>query len=195
MDYKIILASASPRRHQLMQDAGFKFEIRLKNTKETYPLDLDILEVPEYLAGLKAAAFNGELKAGELLITADTVVCIEAKILGKPKDRMGAIEMLHTLSGRKHTVVSGVCLTSIDKQSRFSSFTDVWFRKLSDEEIIYYVDTFKPFDKAGAYGIQEWIGYIGIERIDGSFYNVMGLPVQMLYQKLKEFYQDKNEPI
>lgn len=187
MEYKIILASASPRRHQLMKEAGFSFEIRLKNTIEIFPADMDISAVPEYLAGLKAAAFDGELGPDELLITADTVVCIDAKILGKPENRGHAIEMLKTLSGRKHTVASGVCLTTVGKQERFSVFTDVFFRQLSEEEIVYYVDTFKPFDKAGAYGIQEWIGYVGIERIDGSFYNVMGLPVQALYQKIKEF--------
>ena len=160
MEYKLILASASPRRHQLMCDAGFKFEVRLKHTEEIWPEGLAVEEVPEYLAGLKAKAFDGELKEGELLITADTVVCLDAKILGKPENREHAIEMLHRLSGRKHQVVTGVCLTTLQEHRSFSAYT---------------------------YGIQEWIGYIGIERIEGSFYNVMGLPVQQLYEALRRF--------
>lgn len=187
MDYKIILASASPRRHQLMCDAGFKFNVKLKHTEEVWPEAMDPMEVPEYLACLKATAFNDELNAGELLVTADTVVYLDAKILGKPENREHAIEMLHQLSGRKHTVVTGVCLTTTERRKSFSAYTDVYFKVLTDEEIICYVDNYKPFDKAGAYGIQEWIGYIGIERIEGSFYNVMGLPVQKLYEALKDF--------
>lgn len=187
MDYKIILASGSPRRSQLMRDCGFQFEIRMKDIEEIYPAELPITVVPEYLAKLKAKAFEGELKADELVVTADTVVCIDAKILGKPQNRTVAIEMLETLSGRKHTVVTGVCLTTTEKQESFSVFTDVYFKPLTSGEITYYVDHYKPFDKAGGYGIQEWIGYIGIERIDGSFYNVMGLPVQRLYEALRHF--------
>lgn len=187
MEYKIILASGSPRRHQLMRDAGFDFEVRLKPTEEIYPETLLPEKIPEYLSCLKAAAFQGELKDDELLVTADTIVCLGAKVLGKPHNRENAIEMLHRLSGQKHRVVTGVCLTTSRKQQTFSAFTDVYFKELTDEEIIYYIDRYKPFDKAGAYGIQEWIGYIGIERIDGSFYNVMGLPVQKLYETLKSF--------
>lgn len=187
MKYKIILASGSPRRHQLMRDAGFDFEVRLKSTEEIYPAALSAEKIPEYLSCLKAAAFKDELKEDELLITADTIVCLGAKVLGKPRNRESAIEMLHQLSGRKHKVVTGVCLTTIHKQQTFSVLTDVYFKDLSEEEIIYYIDRYQPFDKAGAYGIQEWIGYIGIERIDGSFYNVMGLPVQKLYETLKSF--------
>lgn len=187
MEYKLILASASPRRHQLMKDAGFKFDIKLKEIDEIWPKDMEAEKVPEYLAHLKAKAFDGELSSGELLITADTIVCLDAKILGKPKDRDGAIEMLRKLSGQKHRVVTGVCLTTFGHSESFSAFTDVFFKELSEEEIIYYVDQYKPFDKAGAYGIQEWIGYIGIKRIEGSFYNVMGLPVQQLYEALKKF--------
>lgn len=187
MEYKIILASGSPRRHQLMRDAGFDFEVRLKPTEEIYPGTLLPEEIPEYLSCLKAAAFKGELKTGELLITADTIVCLGAKVLGKPRNREHAIEMLHQLSGQKHQVVTGVCLTTSERQQTFSAFTDVYFKDLTEEEITYYVDRYKPFDKAGGYGIQEWIGYIGIERIDGSFYNVMGLPVQKLYETLKSF--------
>lgn len=170
-----------------MQDAGFEFTVRVKDTEECYPETLETEKVPIYLAGIKAAAFEGELNPEELLITADTVVCLGANIIGKPKDREDAIEILTRLSGNKHTVITGVCLTTVDKQESFSAFTDVYFRRLTSDEIIYYVDTFKPFDKAGAYGIQEWIGYVGIERIDGSFYNVMGLPVQRLYEVLKKW--------
>ena len=162
-NYKLILASASPRRQQLMKDAGFTFEIRLKDIEETYPRELALEKVPEYLSRVKAEAFRGELKPDEVLVTADTVVCIHDKILGKPVDRTDAIRMLQELSGNRHLVIT-----------------------LSIEEIEFYVDTYKPFDKAGAYGIQEWIGYIGIERIEGSFYNVMGLPVQKLYETLRK---------
>ena len=187
MEYKLILASASPRRHQLMRDAGFEFDVRLKPTEETWPFGMDCRRVPEYLACLKAKAFEGELLPDELLVTADTVVCLDEKILGKPKDRGEAIDMLHRLSGKRHTVVTGVCLTSAEQQKSFSVFTDVFFKELTDDEICHYVDAYQPFDKAGAYGIQEWIGYIGIQRINGSFYNVMGLPVQQLYEALKNF--------
>lgn len=193
MDYKIILASASPRRQQLMRDAGFEFEIRLKETEEIYPETLVSTEVPVYLSRLKAAAFADEIQESELLITADTVVCLGAKILGKPKNREHAVEILHQLSGQKHTVVTGVCLTTRHKQQTFSSFTDVYFKELTEDEIVYYIDRYKPFDKAGAYGIQEWIGYIGIKRIDGSFYNVMGLPVQQLYTTLQSFDKESDK--
>ena len=186
-NYKLILASASPRRQQLMKDAGFTFEVRLKNVEEKYPQELHWENVPEYLSKVKASAFREELKADEVLITADTVVCIHDRILGKPADRKEAISMLRKLSGNRHLVVTGVSVTTRTEQLSFSSRTDVFFKHLSNEEIIFYVDTYKPFDKAGAYGIQEWIGYIGIERIEGSFYNVMGLPVRLLYQELKKF--------
>ena len=185
-NYKLILASASPRRQQLMKDAGFTFEVRLKNVEEKYPQELHLENVPEYLSKVKASAFREELKADEVLITADTVVCIHDRILGKPVDRKEAISMLRELSGNRHLVVTGVSVTTRTEQLSFSSRTDVFFKHLSNEEIIFYVDTYKPFDKAGAYGIQEWIGYIGIERIEGSFYNVMGLPIQKLYETLRK---------
>ena len=185
-NYKLILASASPRRQQLMKDAGFTFEVRLKNVEEKYPQELHWENVPEYLSKVKASAFREELKADEVLITADTVVCIHDRILGKPADRKEAISMLRELSGNRHLVVTGVSVTTRTEQLSFSSRTDVFFKHLSNEEIIFYVDTYKPFDKAGAYGIQEWIGYIGIERIEGSFYNVMGLPIQKLYETLRK---------
>lgn len=185
-NYKLILASASPRRQQLMKDAGFTFEVRLKNVEEKYPQELHLENVPEYLSKVKASAFREELKAEEVLITADTVVCIHDRILGKPADRKEAISMLQELSGNRHLVVTGVSVTTRTEQLSFSSRTDVFFKRLSNEEIEFYVDTYKPFDKAGAYGIQEWIGYIGIERIEGSFYNVMGLPIQKLYETLRK---------
>ena len=185
-NYKLILASASPQRQQLMKDAGFTFEVRLKNVEEKYPQELHWENVPEYLSKVKASAFREELKADEVLITADTVVCIHDRILGKPADRKEAISMLQELSGNRHLVVTGVSVTTRTEQLSFSSRTDVFFKRLSNEEIEFYVDTYKPFDKAGAYGIQEWIGYIGIERIEGSFYNVMGLPIQKLYETLRK---------
>ena len=187
MAYKLILASSSPRRQQLMQEAGFEFEVRLREVPEVYPDTLPVEQVPEYLARLKASAFNGDLQEDELLITADTIVSIHGKVVGKPHDRQQAVAMLRELSGNKHTVISGLCLTTVREQKSCSVCTDVFFRELTEKEIVYYVDRYKPFDKAGAYGIQEWIGYVGIERIDGSFYNVMGLPVQTLCRELKEF--------
>lgn len=185
-NYKLVLASASPRRQQLMKDAGFTFEIRLKDIEENYPSELAPEKVPEYLSRLKAEAFRDELNMNEVLVTADTVVCIHDKILGKPAGRAHAIDMLRELSGNRHLVVTGVSVTTRTEQLSFSAFTNVFFKTLSNEEIEFYVDTYKPFDKAGAYGIQEWIGYIGIERIEGSFYNVMGLPVQKLYETLQK---------
>ncbi len=187
MANKLILASSSPRRQQLMQEAGFEFEVRLREVPEVYPDTLPVEQVPEYLARLKASAFNGDLQEDELLITADTIVSIHGKVVGKPHDRQQAVAMLRELSGNKHTVISGLCLTTVREQKSCSVCTDVFFRELTEKEIVYYVDRYKPFDKAGAYGIQEWIGYVGIERIDGSFYNVMGLPVQTLCRQLKEF--------
>lgn len=184
-NYKLILASASPRRQQLMKDAGLTFEVRLKKIVEDYSKDLPLEKVPEYLSKVKAEAFREELQPDEVLVTADTVVCIHGKILGKPANRAEAIGMLQELSGNRHLVVTGVSVTTKTKQISFSALTNVFFKELSDEEIEYYVDVYKPFDKAGAYGIQEWIGYIGIERIEGSFYNVMGLPVQKLYETLR----------
>lgn len=185
MVYKLILASSSPRRQQLMRAAGLQFEVRCKEVEEIYPSELEVENIPLYLARLKASAFRGEQAKDELLITADTIVCIHNKKVGKPRDKADAIRILEELSGNKHTVITGLCLTTLDEQKCFSVSTDVYFRTLTREEIEYYVEVYKPYDKAGAYGIQEWIGYIGIERIEGSFYNVMGLPVQTLYCQLK----------
>ncbi len=185
--YKVVLASKSPRRQALLKEIVPDFSVQLYDTAETYPSTLKGAQIVEHLANLKASAFDGELADNQLLITADTIVWIDDMVLGKPKDRSGAIAMLRQLSGRKHTVFTGVCLKTNQKKSVFSVATDVFFRPLDDSEITYYVDTFKPFDKAGSYGIQEWIGYVGVERIEGSYFNVMGLPVQRLYQELKKF--------
>lgn len=185
--YEVVLASKSPRRQALLKEIVPEFSVQLRNTAETYPPSLKGAQIVEHLAKLKASAFEGELADGQLLITADTIVWIDDMVLGKPKDRSGAVAMLRQLSGRKHTVFTGVCLKTNQKEQVFSVATDVFFRQLGDDEIIYYVDNYQPFDKAGSYGIQEWIGYVGVERIEGSYFNVMGLPVQRLYQELKKF--------
>ena len=185
--YRVVLASKSPRRQALLKEIVPEFSIMLRDTAETYPPTLVGAQIVEHLAGLKASAFDGELADDQLLITADTIVWLDGSVLGKPKDRSEAIDMLQRLSGCKHTVYTGVCLKTTQKTRVFSVATDVFFRQLDQSEITYYVDTYKPFDKAGSYGIQEWIGYVGVERIEGSYFNVMGLPVQRLYQELKMF--------
>lgn len=185
--YKVVLASKSPRRQSLLKEIVPEFSIMLRDTAETYPPTLAGAQIVEHLAKLKASAFDGELTDDQLLITADTIVWLDDKVLGKPKDRSDAIDMLKRLSGHRHTVYTGVCIKTASKTKVFSVGTDVFFRTLDQSEITYYVDTYKPFDKAGSYGIQEWIGYVGVERIEGSYFNVMGLPVQRLYQELKNF--------
>ena len=191
LDYHLILASASPRRISLLKELNLTFDILPLDVDEVYPPHLTDHEVARFLAGLKADAFPTEkLTDKTILITADTIVCLNDEVLGKPDDREHAIEMLRTLSGKMHKVITGVCLRSKNKQVIFSNETDVYFCNLSDDEIIYYVDQFKPFDKAGAYGIQECIGYIGIEKIEGSYFNVMGLPVQQLYSELGKFISE-----
>ncbi len=186
-DYNYILASKSPRRNQLLKSLGIEFEIKTKEVEEKYPDNLSKEEIPVFLAELKAKPFLQGLKANDLLITADTIVWFEGKVLGKPKDKPEAIKMLQLLSGNEHKVISGVCLTTIHKQNSFSSISNVQFKTLTKREIDYYVSEFKPYDKAGAYGIQEWIGTIGITHIEGSFYNVMGLPIQKLYAEIQKF--------
>jgi len=189
--YKVILASKSPRRQHLIGELGVNFEVRLNSdTDESYPSYLSFNEIPIYLAQKKAEPFIKSLSASEILITSDTIVWCDNTIVGKPIDRNDAVAILHQLSDKKHVVVTGVMLTNGVKSKTFSAHTDVFFRKLTDEEIEYYVDTFKPFDKAGAYGIQEWIGYVGVERIEGSYFNVMGLPVQKLYLELSSFIDE-----
>lgn len=180
---KIILASNSPRRKELLSGLGVDFEVKvLKGVDESYPESLPTTDVAEYIAAEKAAAYT--VKDDELLITADTVVIVGRDILGKPADAADACGMLRELSGKTHQVVTGVCLTTSKEQRRFSVTTDVTFKQLSDAEINYYVDKYKPYDKAGAYGIQEWIGYIGVTALSGSYYNVMGFPVQRVYEEL-----------
>ena len=186
-DYNYILASRSPRRAQLLKSLGIDFKVIVKEVDESYPSILKNEEIPVYLAKLKARPFLNDMGEKDLVITADTIVCLDGKVLGKPKNKKEAHQMLNELSGKNHKVISGVCLTSKNKQLSFFSASDVYFKKLTGEEIDYYVSTFKPFDKAGAYGIQEWIGSIGISHIEGSFYNVMGLPVQRLYEEIQKF--------
>ncbi len=186
-DYQLILASQSPRRHQMLKELGLDFKIQTKDVEEVYPDHLKGEQIPIYLAKLKAEAFKLDLNEMELVITADTIVCVDDIVLGKPKNRDEAVEMLQMLSGRSHQVISGVCLKSKHKEVSFSTTTNVHFKELSLEEIDYYIDNYKPFDKAGAYGIQEWIGFVGIDGIEGSYFNVVGLPIQRLYQELSKF--------
>ncbi len=185
---KIILASNSPRRKELLGGLGVDFEVKVLNgVDESYPDTLPAKDVAEYIATEKAAAYT--VQEDELLITADTVVIVGLDILGKPKDAADACRMLRELSGKTHHVVTGVCLTTSKEQRRFSVTTDVTFKQLSDAEIEHYVDKYKPFDKAGAYGIQEWIGYIGVTALNGSYYNVMGFPVQRVYEELTTHFK------
>ncbi len=185
--YEIILASKSPRRQQLLGDLGLKFSVKSMDVDEKFPVNLGMTEVSVYLAELKAKAFRPHLKSNQLVITADTIVWLDGQVLNKPTDYADGFRMLKDLSGKKHQVITGVCLFSTEKKVSFYTLTDVWFKELSDEEIHYYLERYQPYDKAGAYGIQEWIGYIGIYRLEGSFFNVMGLPVQSVYEHLKTF--------
>ena len=187
-NYHIILGSNSPRRRELLAGLDLDFEVKvIPGLEEHYPATLQPEEIPVFLAQQKAAAYIPTLPEKTLLITADTIVWNRNEVIGKPKNREDAIQMLQSLSGHEHHVVTGVCLTTTEKQKAFSVISAVKFATLTNEEIGYYVDKYQPFDKAGAYGIQEWIGYVGVENINGSFYNVMGLPVQRLYQELKKF--------
>lgn len=185
---RIILASRSPRRQQLLAELGIPFEILLKEEmEELFPEELQGVEIPRFLAEMKSKAYEDEIAHQALVITADTIVWVDNQVLGKPTDREDAIRILNQLSGKMHTVFTAVCLRTSEKQLSFDARTDVFFKPLSIEEISYYVDTFKPFDKAGAYGIQEWIGYAAVERIEGSYFNVMGLPIHQLYEELRRF--------
>ena len=186
-NHRLILASASPRRRELLADCDIDFELAEKfECEECYPADLTAEKVAEYLSQLKSNAYPHTLGARDILLTADTVVISRDKILGKPHSEAEAVEMISLLSGATHKVVTGVTLRTTERTISFSAESLVSFRELDAEEISYYVEKYRPLDKAGAYGIQEWIGYIGIEGIEGSFYNVMGLPVQRLYSALKE---------
>ena len=183
--YKVILASNSPRRKELLAGLGVDYEVRtLPDVDESYPETFQGADIPLYIAKEKADAYVAMMQPGELMITADTIVWLDGKLLGKPRDREDALQMLRTMSGRTHEVFTGVCITTTDWQRSFTAQTEVRFATLSEEEIAYYVDNFQPMDKAGAYGVQEWIGFIGVENISGSYYNIMGLPVQKLYREL-----------
>ena len=185
---KYVLASNSPRRKELLAGLGVDFEVRvIDGIDESYPASLPSSQVAQYIAEKKADAYRSSMQADELIITADTVVIVGDEILGKPKDEADAMRMLREISGRTHQVVTGVCLMSASNRRSFSVTTDVTFKELSDAEIQHYVREYRPFDKAGAYGIQEWIGYIGVTGLCGSYYNVMGLPVQRIYTELQTF--------
>jgi len=186
--YQIILASNSPRRKELLGGLDIPFKVRvLDGIDESYPQDLPTKDIAGYISQKKAAAYRQSIAADELIITADTIVILGEKVMGKPKDAGEAKTMLHELSGKTHQVITGVCLTTREKQVCFSVETDVTFKTLSDSEITYYIDHYHPFDKAGAYGIQEWIGHVGVTGMNGSYFNVMGLPVQRIYEALKDF--------
>ena len=189
---RIILASASPRRKELMEGLGLNFTIDTRNNfQEVVPDGLDVNLVPEYLAKGKSYGFHRELEDDEIIITADTMVLCDGKILGKPSDKENAMQMLKMLQSNTHTVITGVCIRSREKEDSFSVTTKVFFNELSDEELDYYIENYRPYDKAGAYGVQEWIGHIGISRIEGSYFNVMGLPVQRLYTELQKFMENR----
>ncbi len=185
LNYDLILASKSPRRQQLLHGLGLSFEVRTKDVDEDFPTHLRAAEIPLYLCEMKADAFIPGMKDHEMLITADTVVWVNDHVLNKPADEQEAFSMIRELSGQRHTVYTGVCLTTTTHRKSFTDATDVFFHPLSDEEIWHYIRGYHPFDKAGSYGAQDFIGYIGIERIEGSYFNVMGLPVHKVYQALK----------
>lgn len=186
--YQITLASKSPRRQELLGMLDVPFKIRVKDgIDESYPSGLPAIEVAEFLSRLKGKAYSEDIRGNDMVITADTIVILDGKIYGKPKNEEDAVNMLMELQGRTHTVASGVCVTTKEKTVSFTTTTEVTFAPLTREEASWYVEKYKPLDKAGAYGIQEWIGCAAVARIDGSFYNVMGLPVHQLYNVLKEF--------
>ncbi|MCH2083004.1 MAG: Maf family protein [Saprospiraceae bacterium] len=184
---KIILASKSPRRSQLLSQAGFQFEIKTKEVQEDFPETMPVEDVAEYLAIKKARASKEVIKEGEILLAADSVVILNNVIYGKPKDRADAQQILKALSGQQHQVITGVCLLSQNKQVSFSGISKVYFKELTTEEIDFYIDTYQPYDKAGAYAIQEWIGLCKIRKIEGTYANIMGLPVDLVFEHLAEF--------
>lgn len=184
----LVLGSKSPRRQALIQELGFPVEVRLDEIEEIYPDTLTADQVPEYLARLKAQPLIGTLQSNEILVTSDTVVLLDGKVMGKPKNAEDAVQMLHRLSGEQHSVISGVSLISLTQAHSFSSRTEVYFSVLTDAEINHYVEKFAPLDKAGSYGIQEWIGYVGVSKIEGCYYNVMGLPLHDVYHAVKTHF-------
>lgn len=185
----LIVASSSPRRQYLMREAGFEFTVEKPDVEEVYPENLPVDQVARYLATLKAEFFRPRLK-DEIVLTADTVVILEGRILNKPGDRRQAFEMLTALSGHTHLVMTGVCILSIENEISFDDTTSVSFQSLTREEINFYIDHYKPFDKAGAYGAQDWIGMVAIRKIQGSYFNVMGLPIHKVYEKLKSLFSE-----
>lgn len=185
--YRIILASRSPRRRQLLSELGLRFEVVTRNWEEEYPSHLKGEEIALYIAENKAESFRKDIKQNELIITADTIVWSNDRVLDKPVSEKDALEILHAISGNTHEVITGVCLLSSEKKKSFCSCTRVTFDNLTDEELIYYIRNYRPYDKAGAYGIQEWIGLSACSRIEGSYFNVMGLPVHQVYRELAEF--------
>ncbi|MEM0993146.1 MAG: Maf family nucleotide pyrophosphatase [Bacteroidota bacterium] len=187
LKHHIILASQSPRRKQLMQEAGFQFVTRSTDVEETYPSDLDVKQIAPYLAEKKADAARAWIEKDEIVITADSVVVFDGKAYEKPKDYEDAVRILKELSGQMHYVITGVCLCSKSKKQVFSVSTKVYFDTLSEEEIAYYIETYKPYDKAGSYGVQEWLGHCKVKQIEGSFTNVMGLPMYEVYHELQQF--------
>ena len=186
----LILASGSPRRQELLKSLGVPFEIRLKEIDEDYPKHLKKSEISDYLAQLKSNAFVEELTPKDLLITSDTIVWYHNMALGKPKSKHDAFQMLQKLSGKTHEVITSVCLKSLQKEDIFNSITKVTFKELSSEEIQFYIDNYNPMDKAGAYGIQDWIGQIGVTKIEGSYFNVMGFPIHKIYSQLLKFSKE-----
>ena len=184
--YKLILASGSPRRQQFFKDLDLDFEIRLKEIEEIFPPELKAEEITNYLAELKASAFEGDLNDNEILITSDTIVWHNNRALGKPKDAQDAFEILKSLSNATHEVITSVCFKTITETTVLYEVTKVTFNELSDEAIRYYIENYKPFDKAGAYGIQEWIGFVGVSKIEGSYANVMGMPTDKVYEYLND---------
>lgn len=194
-EFKIILASRSPRRQQLLRELGLKFDVIIRDYEEIYPEGLTGEEIARFVAYEKAASFKSELSYDEIVIAADTIVWCNNKVLGKPVDQQDAIRILKEISGNSHEVITGVSIRSQSKEFTFSDSTKVSFEALKDEEIGYYIEKYKPYDKAGAYGIQEWIGIMACSHIDGSYFNVVGLPVQMLYKELQNFIIKKNDVI
>jgi septum formation protein len=186
LKYPLLLASNSPRRQQLLRDAGFDFTVKVKPTEEDYPVDMPAVEVPVFLARKKAEAFRSELN-GQIILTADTIVVIDGEILNKPADSEEASIMLNKLSGRQHQVMTGVCIMTDERTETFVDIANVFFKELTEEEINYYILTCKPFDKAGSYGVQDFIGMVGIPRMEGSYFTVMGLPVHKVYEELKKY--------
>ncbi len=186
-NYHIILASQSPRRHELLSGLNIPFEVKTIEVEETYPTGIVGVDIPMYLAEKKANAFTDLMEKNTLLITADTIVWHEGKVFGKPVNKENASFMLNSLSGKTHQVITGVCISTLNKRKVFSVISEVRFAKINQYEIDYYLENYKPYDKAGAYGVQEWIGFVGVEFIEGSYFNVMGLPIQRLYNELKHW--------